>query len=95
MRCYLVCYDIRNPRRLRQVHKTMKGFGEPWQYSVFYCVLKDIERVRMEAALREVANLSIDQILILDLGPRDDVAREHLVTLGPKLPETPGGIVVI
>jgi CRISPR-associated protein Cas2 len=27
-RCYLVCYDICDPKRLRQVHKTCKGFGE-------------------------------------------------------------------
>ena len=30
-RCYLVCYDIRDPKRLRRVHKTMKGYGESWQ----------------------------------------------------------------
>ena len=27
-RCYLVCYDIRDQKRLRRVHKIMKGFGE-------------------------------------------------------------------
>jgi CRISPR-associated protein Cas2 len=36
-RCCLVCYDICEPKRLRRVHKVMKGFGEPWQYSVFFC----------------------------------------------------------
>jgi len=27
----------------------MKGHGEHWQYSVFFCVLKEIDRVRMQA----------------------------------------------
>lgn len=31
-RCYLVCYDIRDPKRLRRTHKLMKAYGEPLQY---------------------------------------------------------------
>lgn len=94
-RCYLVCYDVRNPRRLRRTHKVMKAFGEAWQYSVFYCVLKDIDRVRMENALREEVNLGEDQVLIVDLGSNEDNAREAAVTLGPAPPPQEGGVVVI
>lgn len=36
---FLVCYDIRNPIRLRRVHRCMRGWGMPVQYSVFYCRL--------------------------------------------------------
>jgi CRISPR/Cas system-associated endoribonuclease Cas2 len=50
-RCYLVCYDIRHPRRLRRVHQVMKGYGEPWQYSIFFCFLRAIDRVRMRSDL--------------------------------------------
>ena len=25
-RCYLVCYDIREPKRLRRIHKFMKAY---------------------------------------------------------------------
>ena len=38
---YLVCYDIRDPKRLRRIHKTMCGWGMPLQYSVFHCDLTD------------------------------------------------------
>jgi CRISPR-associated protein Cas2 len=38
-RSYLVCYDIRDPKRWRRVFKVMKAHGEHWQYSVFFCVL--------------------------------------------------------
>lgn len=34
---YLVCYDICNPLRLAKVGKTMLGFGDRVQYSVFEC----------------------------------------------------------
>lgn len=94
-RCYLVCYDVRDPKRLRRTHKLMKAYGEPWQYSVFYCVLKTIDRVRLENALREVVNLKVDQVLIVDLGANEDAARESATVLGPALPEQEGGMVVI
>jgi CRISPR-associated protein Cas2 len=32
---YLICYDIRDPRRWRGVFKLLKGRGEHLQYSVF------------------------------------------------------------
>lgn len=94
-RCYLVCYDIRDDKRLRRVHKLMKAYGEAWQYSVFYCTLKAIDRVRLEAALRETVNLKEDQVLIVDLGSNEEAARESATVLGPALPEQESGVVVI
>ncbi len=38
-RRYLVCYDIRDPARLRRTHKTVLGFGHHLQYSVYVCDL--------------------------------------------------------
>ena len=94
-RCYLVCYDVREPKRLRRVHKLMKAFGEPWQYSIFYCTLKDIDRVRLENQLRETVNLKEDQVLIVDLGSNEDAARQSAAVLGPSLPEADSGTVVV
>lgn len=94
-RCYLVCYDIRDPKRLYHVHKLMKAYGEAWQYSVFYCTLKDIDRVRLENALRETVNLKKDQVLIVDLGGNEEAARQSAAILGPSLPEADSGMVVV
>lgn len=94
-RCYLVCYDIRNQKRWRQVFKIMNGHGEHWQYSVFFCVLKEIDRVRMQSRLEEAMNLKEDQLVIIDLGPNEDVARESATVLGPSLPVGESGVVVI
>ena len=94
-RCYLVCYDIRDPKRWRQVFKIMKGHGEHWQLSVFFCVLKDIDRVRMQTQLEEAMNLKEDQTMIFDLGPDEDAARQATTVLGPSLPRGDKGVVVV
>jgi CRISPR-associated protein Cas2 len=92
---YLVCYDIRHPKRLRRVHKICKGFGEPWQFSIFFCTLKPIDRVRLQVELEEVMNLKEDQVLIIDLGQSEAAAREAAVALGQGMDEPLEGMVVI
>lgn len=67
-RRYLVAYDIRDPKRLRDVHVCMKGFGDPLQYSVFLCDLDGMERVRMIGDLRTIIHERQDSIAIVDLG---------------------------
>jgi len=94
-RCYLVCYDIRNPKRLRRVHKVMKGYGEAWQYSIFFCVLKDIDRVRLQSDLEEQMNLKEDQAMLVDLGADEKKAREAATILGQSLPQADSGVVVV
>jgi len=94
-RCYIVCYDIRDPKRWRKVFKIMNGHGEHWQYSVFFCVLKEIDRVRMQTQLEEHMNLKEDQCVIVDLGPDEAVARDAATVLGPSLPKGETGVVVI
>jgi CRISPR-associated protein Cas2 len=73
----------------------MKAFGEAWQYSVFYCTLKAIDRVRMENALREILNLKQDQVLILDLSANEEAAQESSTFMGPGMPEAQSGVVVV
>ena len=36
---WLICYDVRDPKRLRKTAKHMEGYGERMQYSVFRCWL--------------------------------------------------------
>lgn len=94
-RCFLVCYDIRDPKRLRQVHKICKGFGESWQYSIFFCVIKAIDRVRLQTELETVMNMKEDQILIIDLGSDETNARTQAVAIGQPMGEMLAGMVVI
>lgn len=94
-RCFLVCYDIRDAKRLRQVHKICKGYGEAWQYSIFFCPLKSIDRVRLQTELENIMNMREDQVLIIDLGPDEPSARSNAVALGQPLGERLEGAVVV
>ena len=66
---WLVCYDIADPGRLRQVHKEVRQYATPFQYSVF----------RTRATRREVvARLNTLEHII---DPRcDDIRAYPLLT---------------
>ncbi len=92
---YLVCYDVREQRRLRRTHDTMLGYGDPLQYSVFVCDLSDAERMLMEVSLLGVVNLREDSVMIVDLGPVGTLTEKRMRTLGPKPPRSPDRAIVI
>ena len=75
---------------MRQVHKTVKGFGWPMQYSVFICDLDAVERIRLEEALAEVIHHVADSVAIIDLGEPQERGRRCFEFMGaaPKLPTT-------
>ncbi len=70
---YLVCYDIKSQRRWRRVYRTMKGYGEWLQLSVFHCRLTREKLLRMHDCLGELINRKEDHLLIIDLGVADTV----------------------
>lgn len=80
--CYLVTYDICDPKRLHRVYKMMRGFGDHLQYSVFRCELSRAERVKMVAALDPLIHHGEDQVLIVDIGPADGRSRKAFTALG-------------
>lgn len=49
---WIICYDIHDPKRLRQCAKHMEGYGTRLQESVFRCWLSptDVQRLRWELA---------------------------------------------
>ena len=70
---YVVAYDISNPQRWRQVFKLMKGYGRWLQLSVFHCRLDGGRLVEMAAELERAIDTTADHVVILDLGPAEDV----------------------
>lgn len=85
----LVCYDVRDPARLRRTHSTLLGYGDPLQYSVFVCELSPAEQVLMEEALLGVVKLSEDSLAIVDLGRSRGLAARRIRTLGTAMIPTP------
>lgn len=67
-RSYVIAYDIFEPKRLRRVYLTMRGFGEALQYSVFICELSPAEKMILIGKLDEIIDHKIDRILIVDMG---------------------------
>ena len=94
-KCYVVSYDIMDPKRLHQVHKTMKGFGDPIHYSVFRCNLTDRGKAELVAALTEIIKHDDDRIMIVDLGPLDGRAEERIEFLGVRPSQMESKAVVV
>ncbi len=59
---FLVCYDICNPKRLRKVHKAIRDWGTPIQYSVFLVELKPEELTTLTDTLNGFINVSEDKV---------------------------------
>ena len=95
LKCYVVSYDIMNPKRLHHVHKTMKGFGDPIHYSVFRCNLTEKGKVELVAMLTEIIKHNEDRIMIVDLGPLDGRAEDRIEFLGVHPSQTESEAVVV
>ena len=81
-RLFLVTYDIADPKRLRQVFKTMRGYGDHLQYSVFRCELSDKEKFEMIGRLEDIIHHDEDQVLLVPLGPARGEAERNIEALG-------------
>lgn len=78
---YFVVYDIRCPKRWRKVFRTMKGYGEWLQLSVFQCRLDRIQRLELIDRLEALIDRNEDHVVIIDVGPADAV-RPKVMSLG-------------
>lgn len=79
---YVVTYDITDPKRWRRVYRTMRGFGDHLQLSVFLCDLPPMERVQMQAALHEIIHHEEDKVLMVDLGPTEGRTIQQIEMMG-------------
>lgn len=93
----LVCYDVRDARRLRRVHRVVRDFGEPLQYSVFVCRLDATTQAELERRVLEVIDTRVDSVVLVDCGPVGAATRARLPGLrmlgAPTLPDLPGAVI--
>ena len=66
---WLVCYDVRDPARLRRAAKILEGTGQRMQYSVFRCWMNPTEMQRLRWELTKVLEAE-DDVLIIPLCSR-------------------------
>lgn len=83
---YVVTYDIADAKRLRQVFKVMRGFGDALQYSVFRCELSAREKVLLIEKLTPTIHHTEDQVMLVDLGPVGGRVDQAVETLGRSKP---------
>jgi len=86
---HLVAYDVRDPKRLRQVARTLESYGERVQYSVFRCRLDRTALEKLRWELQKIMEPEDDllviplcqqcagQIPIHSTGDRSDWAEPH------------------
>lgn len=79
---FLVTYDIADNRRLARVHKTLRGFGDHLQYSVFECQFTPTDLVRCRHALGKIIDHRKDQVLFVDLGPVEGRGDRVITAIG-------------
>jgi len=91
---YLVAYDVADKHRLRHVHKKMRGYGDPLQYSVFRCELSAKERELMIGAISEIIHHQEDRVLVVDLGPAKGRRKQMVRFLGRPADKPDDGPVV-
>jgi CRISPR-associated protein Cas2 len=94
-RVCIVSYDISDPKRWRQVYRTMRGYGKHLQLSVFSCDLTPARRFQMIASLEGAIDHTEDQILVIDLGPSHLHPVHQIEALGRPMPATDRGPVIL
>ena len=93
-RLFIVTYDIADQKRWRRVFKTMHGYGEWSQLSVFQCRLSRRRRAELETRLRELVKHGEDHVLLIDVGPADKVELA-IESIGKKFSQIERHAVVI
>ena len=79
----LITYDVNTSsengqKRLRQVAKCCKDFGQRVQNSVFECLIEASNFVRLKAKLLDIIDNELDSIRIYQLGKNYHTKIEHL-----------------
>ena len=92
---YIVSYDIADPKRLRQVFKTMRAWGDHLQLSVFECQLTRMDAVRLHSELAGIIHHDEDQVLFIDLGPAEGRGDRVITALGKPYVSVDAPLIVV
>jgi len=83
---YLITYDVRDAKRLAKIHKQLKDWGTPVQFSVFEAILTGKETERMWDMVRLTIDESCDWVALYRLSRPFDEAVRHIGSYDPNLP---------
>lgn len=83
---YMVAYDISSDRRRTKVHKTLSGFGQWTQYSLFECYLTEKQYLQLRQKLDQYLEASQDTVRFYPLCAS---CLEKVETVGSPPPKEP------
>jgi CRISPR-associated protein Cas2 len=69
---YLLCYDVSDPRRLRRVHRVVRDWGIPIQFSVFEIDLMPVQMEKLLAELTALIEATEDKVIFYRLSPHQE-----------------------
>jgi CRISPR-associated protein Cas2 len=70
---FLLCYDIANPKRLQKIHRVIKNYAVPIQYSVFLGRFTSKELKTLLSTLDGLIKSSEDDIRIYPLNRQPNI----------------------
>ncbi len=70
MTTYIIGYDIRHPKRLQSVHRTLLKYACPIEYSIFYFVGSDLEFRKCLLNILKIIDSSKDDLRCYPLPQR-------------------------
>ena len=70
---FLICYDICDKTRLRRVHKAVRDFGVPVQFSVFKAELEPKRLEKLIEILKSLINTRVDSVNFYPLNTKDAI----------------------
>jgi len=73
IRIWLIAYDIREPRRLARVHRYLKRYAVPLQYSVFITRASIAQIGNLRAGIARIINAKTDDVRIYHIPERTEV----------------------
>lgn len=88
---YVIAYDISDDKRRTKVHKTLSGFGQWTQYSLFECHLSDKQYLQLRQKLDRLLEAEEDSVRFYRLCA---ACLAKVETTGSKKPEEPVTIII-
>ncbi len=77
----VIAYDIPDDKRRTRVAKTLEGYGERMQYSLFECRISKVQYLRLRARLEDIIEAEDDEVSFYFLSEQDE---KKIVRLGRK-----------
>lgn len=88
---YVVAYDISSNKRRTKVHKTLSGYGQWTQFSLFECHLNDKQYLELRHKLDDILEHQQDSVRFY---PMCRGCVDKVETVGGEKPHDPVAIIV-